>query len=48
MKIPGQAPLWMSGAYFAFYAGIACWGPYAVLYYQQICAWDALVCEAGD
>jgi PPP family 3-phenylpropionic acid transporter len=26
----------MSGAYFAFYAGIACWGPYIVLYYQRL------------
>jgi PPP family 3-phenylpropionic acid transporter len=25
----------MSAAYFAFYAGIACWGPYLVLYYKS-------------
>jgi MFS transporter, PPP family, 3-phenylpropionic acid transporter len=26
----------MGAAYFVFYAGIACWGPYIVLYYQQL------------
>ncbi len=26
----------MSAAYFAYYAGIACWGPYIVLYYQRL------------
>ena len=26
----------MRAAYFAFYAGIACWGPYIVLYYQRL------------
>ncbi len=36
MNIPGRQSLWMRAAYFAFYAGIACWGPYIVLYYRQI------------
>ena len=31
-----RSALWMGAAYCAFYAGIACWGPYIVLYYQQI------------
>lgn len=26
----------MCASYFGFYAGIACWGPYIVLYYQEI------------
>ena len=36
MNIPGRPSLWMCAAYFAFYAGIACWAPYIVLYYQVI------------
>ena len=36
MNIPGRPSLWMRAAYFAFYAGIACWAPYIALYYQRI------------
>jgi predicted MFS family arabinose efflux permease len=36
MNIPGPPTFWMRGAYFAFYAGIACWGPYIILYYQHL------------
>ncbi|MFO7167472.1 MAG: MFS transporter [Chloroflexota bacterium] len=35
-RVPGPPTLWMAGVYFAFYAGIACWGPYIVLYYQRL------------
>jgi PPP family 3-phenylpropionic acid transporter len=35
MNIPGRPSLWMCAAYFAFYAGIACWAPYVVLFYQE-------------
>ena len=28
--------LWMRAAYFAFYAGIACWAPYIALYYRGL------------
>lgn len=36
MSLLSLPALWMSAAYFAFYAGIACWGPYIVLYYQKL------------
>lgn len=36
MKVLRQPTIWISGVYFAFYAGIACWGPYIPLYYQHI------------
>lgn len=36
MKLPGRPTLWIRAAYFAFYAGIACWGPYIILYYQRL------------
>lgn len=36
MNVPGPPSFWMRAAYFAFYAGIACWGPYIILYYQHI------------
>lgn len=32
---PGP-PFWMSAAYFAYYAAIACWSPYIVLYYAAL------------
>jgi len=36
MNLIARPTFWMSAAYFAFYAGIACWGPYIVLYYQKL------------
>lgn len=36
MKSSKRVGWWMSGAYFTFYAGIACWAPYIVLYYQKL------------
>ncbi len=36
MNVHARPRIWMSAAYFAFYAGIACWAPYIVLYYQQL------------
>ena len=36
MNLPRRPTLWMCAAYFAFYAGIACWAPYSVLYYQSL------------
>ncbi len=36
MHPPLRPAFWMSAAYFAYYAGIACWGPYIVLYYQLL------------
>lgn len=36
MHPPLGPAFWMSAAYFAYYAGIACWGPYIVLYYQLL------------
>jgi PPP family 3-phenylpropionic acid transporter len=36
MNFSTRPALWMSAAYFTFYAGIACWAPYIVLYYQLL------------
>lgn len=36
MNLRATPALWMWAAYFAFYAGIACWAPYIPLYYQDI------------
>lgn len=36
MRFFHRPRFWMSAAYFGFYAGIACWAPYIVLYYQQL------------
>lgn len=36
MRFPFPPAFWMSAAYFAYYAGIACWAPYIVLYYQRL------------
>lgn len=36
MRFPLQPAFWMSAAYFAYYAGIACWSPYIVLYYAAL------------
>ncbi len=36
MRLPFRPAFWMSAAYFAFYAGIACWSPYIVLYYAAL------------
>lgn len=36
MRLPLRPAFWMSTAYFAFYAGIACWSPYIVLYYAAL------------
>lgn len=36
MRFSTRPALWMSVAYFTFYAGIACWAPYIVLYYQLL------------
>lgn len=36
MNMRQRPAFWMSVVYFWFYAGIACWGPYVVLYYQHI------------
>ena len=36
MRLPVRPAFYMSAAYFAFYAGIACWSPYIVLYYAAL------------
>jgi PPP family 3-phenylpropionic acid transporter len=36
MSVLGRSSLWMCAAYFTFYAGIACWGPYIALYYKHL------------
>lgn len=36
MHILGRSSFWMRAAYFAFYAGVASWSPYLVLYYQHL------------
>ncbi len=36
MRFSLQRAFWMSAAYFSYYAGIACWSPYIVLYYQLL------------